>query len=129
MKKITFFLLRLSLGGIFIYFGYLAVTNPEIQAAIWLPGWVESLVASVIPVKWFMTLFGVLEILVGLGIILKKIYKVALGLAAAMLLGIIIVIGVVVKKSGGGFTLNEVALRDIVLLMTTLYLLAEETDR
>lgn len=117
-KKYSTLLFRLALGGIFIYFGYLAVSDPETTAFRFASPQTLSLAATFVSLQTFMIGFGILQIVIGLAIIVDKYLKVALTVAAFMLAGIIASLGI--YTPGGG--INELALRDFVILTSVIYL-------
>ena len=117
-KKYSALLFRLALGGIFIYFGYLAVFEPEATAFRFASPQILSLATTFVSLQTFMIGFGILQIVVGLAIIVDKYLKVALTVAAFMLVGIIASLGI--YTPGGG--INELALRDFVILTSVIYL-------
>ena len=117
-KKYSTLLFRLALGGIFIYFGYLAVSDPETTAFRFASPQILSLATTFVSLQTFMIGFGILQIVIGLAIIVDKYLKVALTVAAFMLVGIIASLGIYTLEGG----INELALRDFVILTSVIYL-------
>lgn len=110
-------LFRAAIALIFIYFGVLAIYEPEITAGRFMSQQAFDFVANFLPINIFMIGNGVVQILIGLGILFRKFYKIWLVLAAILLVAIIINLGLTVNGR-----LNEVALRDLVILMGITYL-------
>lgn len=102
-------LLRLTLGGIFIYFGVDAVLDPELHLSMWFAPWVQEL--WLIGTPRFVFALGVAEVLLGLALIVGVAIRWVALLAAVILLGIIINLG-----------LNQIAYRDMVLFAAALVL-------
>lgn len=109
-------LLRLSLGGIFAFFGVQAVLDPALHLGIWFAPWVEAL--PIIGTSQFVFALGVLEILVAIALIFGVGIRYASLIAAGLLLGIIVNLG-----------LGEIAYRDIVLLAAALVLATQKEYR
>jgi uncharacterized membrane protein YkgB len=73
--------LRLSVSLVFLWFGMLKLTgNSPVEALV-----VESF--SFLPFEFPFTALGVLEVLIGLGLLFKTALRVTLGLMWLMLLG------------------------------------------
>lgn len=107
-SDISLLLLRISLGALFLYFGLLAVTDPEGQLS-WMSTWVNSLPVIGTPV--FIFVFGIVQIIIALCLILGIYVRYAALAAGAALIGIIINLG-----------FNDVAYRDVVILTAALVL-------
>lgn len=110
-------LFRTAIALIFIYFGFLAIYEPEITAGRFMNQQTLDFITNFLSINTFMIGNGVVQILVGLGILLKKFYKIWLILAAILLVGVIINLGLVVNGR-----LNEIVLRDFVILAGIIYL-------
>ena len=111
-------LFRIALALIFGYFCGLAILNPEYQAALWLRPDIASIITFILPLKVFMYLLGGIQVLTAFFILIGRLLNWALPLAAFLLLGIIINLGI-----------NEVSLRDFVILTGILYLYANHKSR
>jgi uncharacterized membrane protein YphA (DoxX/SURF4 family) len=116
MERLGWVIFRIGIASIFLYFGILALLNPQIQAQTWMAPKMAQIISPVLPVETFMIFFGVFEILVGLSIFLGYALRVGLTMGAFMLIGIIFNLAMV-----SGF--NDVILRDIVILTGIFYLL------
>ncbi len=83
-------LLRLGLGSTFLYFGiYEKLLKPEITKAIF-----ENLNVTIpIPLGLFITLFGILEVIIGSALILGFYTRIAAIIAALMIGTIIMQLG------------------------------------
>lgn len=79
-------LLRLGLGSTFLYFGiYEKLLRPELTRAVF-----ENLnVAVPIPLGLFITLFGILEVIIG-AVLITGFYTRTASIIAALMLGTII---------------------------------------
>jgi len=103
------FVMRLGLSIVFFYFGILAVIEPAIQAAAWIAqpfyGWIEA----IIPVTIFMTIFGVVQLAVAVGVLFKIQARYAFLLAGFLMLGIIVNL----TLSTGFF--NDLVMRDLAI--------------
>lgn len=108
-------LFRWSIAALFIYFGYQAVTEPMLQAQQWINPDIYTKIIEFIDIELFMRLFGLLQIIVAILMIVGKFLKVVMALAVALLLGIIINLG-----------FNEITYRDAVILAGALYLWIQE---
>lgn len=117
-KKFSTLLFRLALGSIFLYFGYLAISDPEATTFRFVSPQILSLVTVFASLQTVMIVFGIFQIVVGLAIIVDKYLKAALTLAAFMLLGIIVSLGVYSPDTG----INELAIRDMVIFTSVIYL-------
>ncbi len=99
-------LLRLGLGGVFVWFGIDKFFHPQFWS-VFMPEWFSS----VLPVELFtfIYLLGMFELIVG-GLVLIGLYaKISAIICAAFLLGIIASLG-----------LNDVMIRDAGLLFLAL---------
>lgn len=107
-------LLRVAIGGILLWFGALAVLDPAGQF-FWLAPWIQSL-----PLMgyWFVLLFGLSQVLVGLALIVGLYPRWAALVAATMLAGIIINLG-----------FQEIAMRDFVILCASLVVASASEHR
>ena len=111
-------LFRIALALIFGYFGGLAIVNPEYQAALWLRPGIASIITFILPLKVFIYLLGAVQVLTAFFILTGRLLNWVLPLSALLLLGIIINLGI-----------NEVSLRDFVILTGILYLYADCKSR
>ena len=94
-------LLRIGLGSVFLWFGI----DKFFHSIVWqnfIPDWFPML----IPAEAFILLLGVVETLVGILLLLGLFTRFAAGLAALMLIPIIISLGY-----------NEIGVRDFGLFM------------
>lgn len=82
ISDISYLLLRLGLGFVFLYFGSDKLINLEGNAAI-----ISSIATSLIPfnAKIFTILYGIVEILVGSALILGFFVKIVASLATIMI--------------------------------------------
>ena len=113
--KNTNALFRCAVAAIIGYFGYLAATDPVLQAQLWIRPEIYNIITGIIDIEIFMRVFGVGQMLLALALFTGKYLKITLGLAALMLVGIIVNLG-----------FNEVAYRDAVILTGVLYLWSQE---
>ena len=99
--------LRVAMGGLFAFFGVLAVTNPARQRAQWMAEWVQNLPAlgPVLSSEAFIIAWGVFQLLLATALILGLYLRVAGWIAAAALALITINLG-----------FNDSAYRDAVLV-------------
>src|SRR5574341_1021536 len=83
-------LLRLGLGSTFLYFGiYEKLLRPELTRAV-----LENLNINIpIPISIFITLFGILEVVIGSALILGFYTRIAAIIAALMIGTIIMQLG------------------------------------
>lgn len=100
------------LGGVFIYFGFDKIENPASWAS-YVPPFASHTLPFLIN-DTFLQAQGVVEILLGLGMIIPKSRRVAGGAAAAVLIAVVASLFFI-----GGINL---ALRDMVLLAVALTL-------
>ncbi|MFT4250745.1 MAG: DoxX family membrane protein [Candidatus Woesearchaeota archaeon] len=107
-RAITGFFLRISIGALFLYFGVQALTQPLV-AMSYIPAYAEFLANNT-----FITVYGVVEVLIGLALLIGIYVRYAALLAAALLVGVVIALGN-----------NEVMYRDLVILFATLVLAYE----
>ena len=103
------FLIRAGLAIVFLYFGILAVFDPAAQAAIWITQPFYDWINSVLPIAWFMSSFGVLQIAIALSLILKIHARYSSLLAGLLLLSIVVNLSI-----AGGF-FNDIVMRDLAL--------------
>ena len=120
-KKFSQILFRLAIAGIFLYFVYLSVTDPITTGNQFIAPWALDIVTKAIDLKIFVVAFGVVQIAVALAIVCKVFLKYALLAAALMLVGIITSLGIYHPTTG----INELALRDIVILTGIIYLFSQ----
>jgi putative oxidoreductase len=115
-ERISLVALRVSLGVVFIWFGALKVGRVS-------P--VTELVAGVVPIldpAWFVPALGVLEVLVGAGLIAGQGMRVVLALFGAQMVGtlLVLVIRPDVAFQGGNplllTTEGEFVIKNLVLL-------------
>jgi len=99
--QIGLLVLRLGLGGVFLWFGTDKFLHPDIWTN-YIPSWFPML----IPVSIFIILLGIVETLLGLMLLTGFYTRVAAAIAALMLIPIIISLGY-----------NEISVRDFGLLM------------
>ena len=97
-------LLRIGLGGVFLWFGTDKFIHPDIWVN-YIPQWFPML----IPVSIFVLLMGIAETLVGLLILAGFYTRTAAVIAALMLVPILISLGY-----------NEIGVRDFGLLLLSL---------
>ena len=103
--------LRFSIAALFFYFGFDAVTNPEITAGQWMRPEIYNIISSILSIKIFMLTFGVVQILISAAILFGIYLRISLIAAAILLIGIIINLG-----------FNDIAIRDFVILTSVIYL-------
>jgi len=108
-RALTGFFLRFSLGAIFLYFGIQAILDPN-TAMSYIPAYAEAIFAN----STFILIWGIVEVLVGIALIVGVYVKYTSLIAAALLVPIIISVG-----------LNEVAYRDVVILLAAVHLAFE----
>ena len=113
-------LFRVALATIFLWFGFQTVTNPILAAETWVRSDFLAIISAVVPINIFMTLFGIFQIVVGLALLSGVLLWWALVAAVFLLVGIIVNLGIWVNG-----TINEIALRDFVILSAVLLLLSE----
>lgn len=106
MENRARYVFQVSVGILFGYFGMLALLDPEREAAKWVTGDIATLIEYVMPVATFVFIFGLLEVAVAAALIADRLTRIALLVAAAMLIGVIINLG-----------WNEIALRDVIILL------------
>jgi uncharacterized membrane protein YphA (DoxX/SURF4 family) len=106
-KHIGLFLLRIGLGGVFLWFGTDKFIHPDIWVH-YIPSWFPML----IPVSLFVLLMGIVETLIGLLVLAGFYTRIAAALAVLMLIPILISLGY-----------NEIGVRDFGLLMLALGIL------
>lgn len=119
-KPLWHFLIRAAYALIFLYFGTLAVTQPETQGMIWVQEPFRSIIASLIPLAVFMTIFGTIQIVLGLSFLYGDKHRYCFALASLLLIGIIINLGTTV-----GFG-NDIVIRDTALLLISVGLLLKK---
>ena len=113
--KATHTLFRLAIAGIFAYFGTMALINPILQAQLWVRPEFLDIINRFVDTELFMRLLGGLQVALAIVLISGKFLRIAFVVAAGLLVGIIINVG-----------LNEVTYRDAVILAGVLYLLSQE---
>lgn len=116
--KYALWLLRLAIGFILIYFGTQALLNPELQAAHWVSHSAGILIEAIMPLKVFMIILGLAQVISGGLVALGLWLRYALPVVALLLVGIIINVG-----------WNEVAYRDFVILTSVIYLYSQEQNK
>jgi uncharacterized membrane protein YkgB len=110
--KISYFLLRLGLAFVFLWFGVDKFIHPNYWINAWVPSWFSNLLNRFhIETLSFIYINGIFEIAVGLGFIFNIFIRLFALLASLFLFAIIIQVG-----------FNEVIIRDIGLLGATLAL-------
>lgn len=97
-------LLRIGLGGVFLWFGTDKFIHPDIWVH-YIPSWFPML----IPVSLFVLLMGIVETLVGLLLLAGFYTRIAAVFAALMLIPILVSLGY-----------NEIGVRDFGLLLLSL---------
>jgi len=109
-SKYSDLILRLGLGFVFIYFGIDKFFHPSYWIG-YIPAW------FVIPISMtvFIYLMGIVETVVGLGIVTNRHLRFFAAIAALMLIGISISIG-----------WNEITVRDIGLLAVAVSLMLKK---
>ncbi len=103
-STIGLLLLRIGLGGVFLWFGIDKFVHPAIWAN-YIPQWFPML----IPMSTFILLLGVVETIVGALVLFGLFTKYAAAVSALMLIPIIISLGY-----------NEIGVRDFGLFMLAL---------
>ncbi len=116
-EKISRRIFQSSIGGLFGYFGILALMDPITEAGTWISPSIITLIEFIIPVSVFMLILGALQVTIAFLLILDKYTHIALPLAAVLLGGIIMNLG-----------WNTVALRDLVILTGVGYLYFDITS-
>jgi len=101
MNKYGLLLLRIGLGGVFLWFGIDKFIHPDIWVN-YIPQWFPML----IPVGTFILLMGIVESLIGFFVLIGFYTRTAAAIAALMLIPIIVSLGY-----------NEISVRDFGLLM------------
>lgn len=101
INAIGLLLLRIGLGGVFLWFGTDKFIHPDIWVN-YIPTWFPMLVS----VNLFVLLLGIVETLVGLLVLAGFYTRIAAVFAALMLVPILISLGY-----------NEIGVRDFGLLM------------
>jgi len=99
-------ILRIGLGGVFLWFGIDKFIKP-MPWTQWIPPWFSAILP--ISVVLFIYLLGVFETVVGLMMFTGFYTKLGAGLASALLVGIIVSTGY-----------NEIMIRDAGLLFLAL---------
>lgn len=94
-------LLRIGLGGVFLWFGIDKFVHPDIWVN-YIPSWFPML----IPVSTFILLMGVVESLIGLFVLIGFYTRTSASIAALMMIPILISLGY-----------NEIGVRDFGILM------------
>jgi len=94
-------LLRIGLGGVFLWFGIDKFVHPDIWVN-YIPDWFPML----IPVSTFILLMGVVETLVGLFTLIGFYTRTSAVIAALMLIPILVSLGY-----------NEIGVRDFGILL------------
>jgi uncharacterized membrane protein YphA (DoxX/SURF4 family) len=97
-------LLRIGLGGVFLWFGIDKFFHPDIWQH-YIPQWFPMLV----PVSAFILLLGIVETLIGAFVLFGLFTRVSAVIAALMLIPIIISLGY-----------NEIGVRDFGLFLLAL---------
>ena len=105
-EELGLLLLRIGLGGIFTWFGIDKFFHPKFWSA-YMPGWFSGLLPTD-PIS-FMYVMGVFEVVVGLAVLLGFFTRIAAGISAAFLFGLIASLG-----------LNEIMIRDVGLMFLAL---------
>lgn len=108
MHDYSLLLLRVCIGGIFLWFGITAILDPAGQMH-WLADWVVNL--PVVGSSTFILIFGVIEAIIGVSLVLGILVRWTALIAAMLLLGIVINLG-----------FNEVMLRDLGLMAACIVL-------
>jgi len=98
--------IRIGLAFVFVYFGIDKLVNP-INWLGYIPAWIETIV----PLRQFVLANGILEIILGLGLLYKKTLRLAANIIILFLVGVIISLG-----------LDEVIARDVGLLFMAIAL-------
>ncbi len=103
-KTLGLLLLRVGLGGVFLWFGIDKFIHPGIWVH-YIPSWFPML----IPVSIFVLLMGIVETLVGLMLLAGFYTRIAAVIAALMLIPIMMSLGY-----------NEIGVRDFGLFLLAL---------
>lgn len=117
-EKISHYLFQAAIGVLFGYFGILALTSPNDQATTWISPRISSMIEILIPVGVFMLIFGALQTVIAVLLIVNRYVKFALFLSAIFLVGIIINLGP-----------NDVALRDLVIFFGVAHLYYHQGEK
>jgi len=118
LRKLSEKLFRFAIALIFLYFGYLAITDPVNTGNRFISAWALNIIRDYADLTIFVVVFGIAQVAVGLAIIFKILLKWVLLIAALMLVGIIASLGIYTPGAG----INELALRDLVILTGVIYL-------
>lgn len=110
-EKISRYFFQAAIGIVLGYFGFLALANPQLEAAKWVSQYSADLIELVMPVVIFLYIFGAIQITVAVLLVIDKFTKTALLTASVILLAVIINLG-----------WNEIALRDFAILAGTVHL-------
>ncbi len=109
---------RIGIAGVFVYFGFLAIQDPVLQARLWTRREILDVIAGVMPLRAAFTLFGLLELFVGFTLLTGVWLRWGLGLAGLLLAGIIVNLG-----------FNDISVRDFAILTGVVYLLTQEWNK
>jgi uncharacterized membrane protein len=98
--------IRIGLAFVFIYFGIDKLINP-INWLGYIPAWIEAMM----PLRQFVLANGVIEIILGLGLLYDKTLRIAANIIVLFLAGVIASLG-----------FDEVTVRDTGLLFMAIAL-------
>ncbi len=111
--KISNLFLRLGLAFVFLWFGIDKFIHPDYWINAWLPLWFQNILSNLEVGKLnFVYANGILEIVIGLGLVFNIFVKPLAFIASLFFLLIIF-----------SFGLNEIIVRDVGLLTMALALL------
>jgi uncharacterized membrane protein YphA (DoxX/SURF4 family) len=118
MTPLTRWILSIALAYVLIVFGVDKLLNPPNWIG-WMPLWMDGLLG--INVNAWLTIIGVLELLLGIGVLIhwKSLNRIAAFFASVHLLGII----VVVASFSGSLWNDQILVRDIGLFAISLVLI------
>lgn len=115
-------LFRAGIATVFLYFGFLAIQNPELQARLWTKREILEVIAQLLPreysgqaIRIVFTVFGLAELFVAFSLITGVWIRLGLGLAGLLLIGIIMNLG-----------FNDISVRDFAILTGVVYLFSQE---
>ncbi len=112
-KPYSVFAVRISLGILFFYYGILALMDPQTQGMLWTASWTRNIITSIISLKAFMLIFGILETIIGAALLIGYRTK------EAALTGSFLLVGIILNL----YQINiEIMIRDVVILTASLYL-------
>ena len=117
MKSKSLYFNNIALAFVFLYFGVLAVSDAQTQANLWLSPSIMGVITLILPITTFITLFGAVEIVLAILLLIKKWEMYTYTLTALLFFGIII--NLIIGNNG----FDDVIARDIALLVVACGLL------